>query len=102
MVARGFAALAWVACALAAIGCTGQPETLPEPQAEPSVTSPTVVEEPAATGRPAPKRGEAGHEQLPTCQGRQRATTLGTGGDDRIVATRAVDVIVTFGGDDHV
>ena len=103
MVVRAIRVAGWVACALAATGCTGQPETRDDPRTEPSRAAPPVVEESApVTGKPAPKKGEAGYQQVPTCHGRQRATILGTARDDRIVGTRAVDVIITFGGDDHV
>jgi Ca2+-binding RTX toxin-like protein len=95
--------LAPLVAAVAGVGCTSNPDNLPEQDAETSAAAPAVIEKPAAaTGRLAPKNGEPGYEQLPMCQGQHRATILGTRRDDRIVGTRAMDVIVTFGGDDHV
>jgi hypothetical protein len=103
MVVGAVRVLASLVAAVAAVGCTSDPDNLPEQDVETSAAAPAVVEKPAAAaGRTAPKNGEPGYEQLPMCRGRHRATILGTRGDDRIVGTRALDVIVTFGGDDHV
>ena len=96
--------LGWVSAVLLVGGCATSADDEQEPGSadQPRSATSTPVEEPAsATGTRAPAEGEAGYDQLPRC-GQVRATLLGTPGDDRIVGTPTVDVIVTFGGDDHV
>jgi Ca2+-binding RTX toxin-like protein len=103
MASRAVGLGAWLAAVVVAVGCTGDADTQTDPDPRTSAAAPAVVDEtPAPTGRPTPKKGEPGFEELPTCHGRRHATILGTGGDDTIVATPADDVIVTFGGADRI
>jgi Ca2+-binding RTX toxin-like protein len=93
-----------------AVGCTADADgerssstSTTSPRSTPDRGSAGAASPPTAsnTGTPAPRPGEPGFEDLPSCFNR-RATILGSRADDRIIGTRKTDVIVARGGDDVV
>ena len=103
MARRAGCVLGWATAALVVVACSADPASEQRPGGSGGAPSGStaVQEPPAATGSPAPRRGEPGFDALPKCFG-ARATILGAAGDDQIVGTSRVDVIVTLGGNDQV